>query len=266
MTALPPDAVADLYKLVAELEQRLESSFAAHDAAIARAAVIAQENVRLQNELSVARDRQSASADILGTIANASGDAEVSLRRIAETTARLFDAASVTIRIADGNEWGQTIRFGASAERIDALVPAEQRRPGGRNLPGTVFRENRQIHIPDLDNIDPEMADWPVMAARTAGTRTVAGTPLLRGGKAIGAVLVFRDRLALFFGIAFPLIFLFVFGGLGGKNNNVTFRVAFINQSQTASATQLSDTIKKEKVFKESQDNMPLNGSQELSA
>ena len=35
MTALPPDAVADLYKLVAELEQRLDSSFAAHDAAIA---------------------------------------------------------------------------------------------------------------------------------------------------------------------------------------------------------------------------------------
>ena len=38
MTALPPDAVADLYKLVAELEQRLETSFTAHDAAIARQA------------------------------------------------------------------------------------------------------------------------------------------------------------------------------------------------------------------------------------
>src|SRR5438045_3749319 len=141
MTALPPDAVADLYKLVGELEQRLESSFAAHDAAIARAATTAQENARLQNELGVARDQQNASADILATIANASGDAEGSLQQIAETTARLFGAASVTIRIADGNEWGQTIRFGPSAERIDALVPAEQRRAGGRNLPGTVFRE-----------------------------------------------------------------------------------------------------------------------------
>src|SRR5258708_19043485 len=198
MTALPPDAVADLYKLVAELEQRLESSFAAHDAAIARAAATAQENVRLQNELSVARDRQNASADILGTIANASGDAEGSLQQIAETTARLFDAASVTIRIADGNEWGLSIRFGASSERIAAQVPAEQRRVGGRNLPGTVFRENRQIHIPDLDHIDPAMADWPVIVARAAGTRTVAGTPLRRGGKAIGALLVFRDRLAPF--------------------------------------------------------------------
>jgi hypothetical protein len=52
MTALPPDAVADLYKLVAELEQRLESSFAAHDAAIARQAATDAENTRLISELS----------------------------------------------------------------------------------------------------------------------------------------------------------------------------------------------------------------------
>ena len=200
MTAHPPDAVADLYKLVAELEQRLESSFAAHDEAIARLAATAQENAQLRNELGVARERQEASADILGTIANASGDAAASLQRIAETTARLFDAASVAIRIAEGNEWGLSIRFGAGPERIAAQVPEEQRRVGGRNLPGTVFRENRQIHIPDLDNIDPEMADWPVMMARAAGTRTVAGTPLRREGKAIGALIVYRDHLAPFTG------------------------------------------------------------------
>src|SRR6185369_7830868 len=198
MTAHPPDAVADLYKLVAELEQRLESSFAAHDAEIERAAATAEENARLRTELAVARERQAASADILGTISNAPGNAAASLQRIAETTARLFDAASVSIRIADGNEWSLSIRFGAGSERIAATVPEEQRRAGGRNLPGTVCRENRQIHIPDLDNIDPEMADWPVMAARTAGIRTVAGTPLRRQGNAIGALVVFRDHLAPF--------------------------------------------------------------------
>ena len=50
MTALPPDVVADLNRLVAELEQRLDSSFAAHDAAIAQRAATAQENARLQND------------------------------------------------------------------------------------------------------------------------------------------------------------------------------------------------------------------------
>ena len=82
--------------------------------------------------------------------------------------------------------------------RIGAEVPAEQRRLGGPNLPGTVFRENRHIHVPDLDNVDPSMAAWPMMTARAEGTRTVAGTPLRRQGKAVGALIVFRDRLAHF--------------------------------------------------------------------
>src|SRR6202048_1236893 len=102
MAALPQDVVADLNRRVAELEQRLESSFAAHDEAIAQQAATAQENARLRNELGIARDRQSASADILRTIASASGDAERSLYQIAETTMRLFGAQSVTIQIAEG--------------------------------------------------------------------------------------------------------------------------------------------------------------------
>ena len=46
----------------------------------------------------------------------------------------------------------------------------------------------------------------------------------------------FRDRLALFFSIIFPLIFLFVFGSLNGNSSNVSFNVAIINQSQSTFA------------------------------
>ena len=47
---------------------------------------------RLRRELSAARDRQTASADILRAIANSPADAERALHQIAETTARLFGA------------------------------------------------------------------------------------------------------------------------------------------------------------------------------
>jgi ABC-2 type transport system permease protein len=43
----------------------------------------------------------------------------------------------------------------------------------------------------------------------------------------------FRDKLAIFFTIVFPLIFLFVFGGLFGKDSGVSFKIALINQSQS---------------------------------
>ena len=160
-------------------------------------AVIAIQNAGLLRQKNEGLEQQAASAEILRTIASAPGDAEQSLQQIAETTARLFSAQSVTIRIAEGSEWVQTIRVGAGSKRIGSL-PAAQTGAQAPNVPGTVFRENRQIHIPDLDNVDPAMADWPMMAARAEGTRTISGTPLRREGNAIGALVIYRDRLAPF--------------------------------------------------------------------
>ena len=61
----------------------------------------------------------------------------------------------------------------------------------------------------------------------------------------------FRDRLAQFFGILFPLIFLFVFGGLSNSNgNNVSFRVAVINQSTSPFATTFVKQLTDGKIFK----------------
>ena len=199
MTALPPDVLADLNQLVAELEQRLESTFAAHDAAIAQQAATAQENALLQNELSIARDRQSAGAEILRAIASAPGDAERALKQIAETSARLFAAPSVSILLAENGEWTRQFRFGDSAKQVLAALPMDAIRVGGPNLPGMVIADSRQIHIPDLDNLDRGVADWPGLPfARQAGTRTMCGTPLRIEGKAIGALIVYRDRLAPF--------------------------------------------------------------------
>jgi two-component system NtrC family sensor kinase len=199
MTALPPDVLADLNQLVAELEQRLESTFAAHDAAIAQQAATAQENARLQSELAAARDRETASADILRTIASAQGDAERALYQIVETSARLFGAPSATIHIAEGDGWAKTIRVGESSKRVGAGVPESQLKIGGRNMPGTIVAENRQVHVPDLDHVDPAIADWPGLPfVREAGTRSMSGSPLRSEGKAIGALIVYRDRLAPF--------------------------------------------------------------------
>jgi hypothetical protein len=51
MTELSEDEIAEFGRLVAELEQRLEQSFAAHDQIIARQATHEQENARLRAEL-----------------------------------------------------------------------------------------------------------------------------------------------------------------------------------------------------------------------
>lgn len=178
MTAPPQDKAA-------ELERQLRSQ--------------AAENARLQAELAIARDRQNASMEILRTIANSSGDAEGSLQQIAEATMHLFGAPSATIHIAEGDGWSRVIRVGDSSMRVGAGVPLAQLKIGGRNMPGTIVAENRQVHVPDLDDVDPAIADWPGMPhVRAAGTRSMSGSPLRLEGKAIGALIVYRDRLAPF--------------------------------------------------------------------
>lgn len=59
----------------------------------------------------------------------------------------------------------------------------------------------------------------------------------------------FRDKLALFFGILFPLIFLFVFGGLNSGSSDVSFKVAVINQSDTSFAKTYQQQLQKNKTF-----------------
>lgn len=54
----------------------------------------------------------------------------------------------------------------------------------------------------------------------------------------------FRDKLAIFFTITFPLIFLLIFGSLFGGDNNVSFKVALINQSTTKVAQEWSAQAK----------------------
>jgi signal transduction histidine kinase len=157
-----------------------------------------EENARLKRQLREARDRQAGSAEILRTIASASGDAEHALQQIVDTTKRLFGASSVTLLIADGERWGLTIRVGAGSEQINAAIPLAHVAITPRFMPGAVYLENRQVHVADAD--DPAaVARWPGMApARAAGTRTMSGTPLRHEGRAIGALIVHRDRLMPF--------------------------------------------------------------------
>lgn len=60
----------------------------------------------------------------------------------------------------------------------------------------------------------------------------------------------FRDRLALFFGILFPLIFLFVFGGLNSGSGTISFNVALINDSKSPFASQVVSQLEHGKTFK----------------
>ncbi len=59
----------------------------------------------------------------------------------------------------------------------------------------------------------------------------------------------FRDPVALFFTLIFPVIFLLIFGTMS-RSNSVSFNVVLLNKSDSAFAKQFVDQTKKNKLFK----------------
>jgi ABC-2 type transport system permease protein len=73
----------------------------------------------------------------------------------------------------------------------------------------------------------------------------------------------FRDRTALFFTIGFPLIFLFVFGGLNSGSGDVSFNVAIINNSTTEFAKTFVQQAEDGKVLKVNKEITSLDQAKE---
>lgn len=73
----------------------------------------------------------------------------------------------------------------------------------------------------------------------------------------------FRDRLAIFFTVIFPLIFLFVFGGLNSGSNDVSFRVALVNDSDSAFAKDFVKQAKENKILKVDPEVTSLEGAKD---
>jgi ABC-2 type transport system permease protein len=75
---------------------------------------------------------------------------------------------------------------------------------------------------------------------------------------------LFRDKVAIFFTIAFPLIFLMIFGTLNSGDNTVSFKVAVINQSKSEYSQKFIDeTLKKNDVYKVNDEITDLESAQQ---
>src|SRR4030081_1734386 len=94
-----------------------EKQMTVHEAELAS---LRRAYAELQGRLNESIAQRAASAEVMRLIGASPGDADLSLRRIAEITERLFGASSVSLLIADGERWGRTIRVGAGSERIAA--------------------------------------------------------------------------------------------------------------------------------------------------
>ena len=158
-------------------------------------AVIAIENVRLFDEvqartqdLTKALQQQTATADVLKVISRSAFDLDVVFDALLASAVSLFGSRGGTICVRDGDGF----RYRAVAEGRDSAMwrylSEHPPTPGPASLAGRILLSGKPEIIADtlLDS------DLKVPVHSLAGSRSVAGVPLLRDNKVEGALMVGR--------------------------------------------------------------------------
>jgi GAF domain-containing protein len=157
-------------------------------------AVIALENVRLFQELKESLEQQTATSEILGVIASSPTDIQPVLDTVTSSATRLCDASDAVIIRLHGSRF-----YLAAHSGVHDTVPPGSPMPLGRGLPaGRAVLDRTTVIVPDLaEAVESEFPETKTMQQRY-GYRSVAATPLLREGSAVGALVVMRTEVRPF--------------------------------------------------------------------
>ncbi|MBR0694706.1 GAF domain-containing protein [Bradyrhizobium lablabi] len=164
---------AEVRRRIDELEQQLRSAVA--------------ENVRLQSELALARDHQTASAAILRTIAASPSDARPVFEAIASSSRRLLGAFSATVLQFIGDEL-HLVAYTPTSPAADEGLRASFPRHIADFPTFALVRNGQTVQFPDCEADDvPELNKE---LARLRGFRSVLFTPLMNRGAPVGMISV----------------------------------------------------------------------------
>jgi GAF domain-containing protein len=191
MATLPEDrsvTIDELESAITELESRLESARAEHDEAKARQVELDVENANLRRELGSARERQTATSDILKMIASSPSDVQPVFEAIVNSAARLFDCTATMTTLRDGKlHWNATAASiaGFEVERARAVYPIPfdpDRSPSARAI-----LERRIIEIPDVTA--PDTPEFTRKAATAGDFQSITFVPLVDREQGIGTII-----------------------------------------------------------------------------
>jgi GAF domain-containing protein len=138
-----------------------------------------------------AQEQQAATAEILRVISSSPTDLQFVFDTIVRTAARLCDAFDANLVLADGDELVQRAHHGPiSAPVQDARFPLRG------TVSGQAISEARIIHVADLAAATEYSLGREL--AQRLGYRTTLIVPLVRDGRALGAIGMRRTEVKLF--------------------------------------------------------------------
>ncbi len=153
-------------------------------------AVIAIENVRLFNETKEALERQTATAAILATIAQARGDVQPVLETIVHSARELAGGLTATLwQIEDG----RGILLARTRTEADEVLVAHGPFEVRDTYLGSPAITHQPLSVPDTD-LEPLLGESWREIARVRGYRSVVVVPMVRDGVCVGLISVTRQQ------------------------------------------------------------------------
>jgi GAF domain-containing protein len=167
--------------------------------AFADQAVIAIENVRLFNETKESLKQQTATADILRVIASSPTEVRPVFDTILDNATRLCEAQRGGLFLFDGEAYHAAAFRGAVSALVEHHTSAPIR-PGPHTALARVLRELSPVHIEDVlaDAAYAEGDPLRRAVVELEGIRTLLMVPMLKEGRVVGAVSVYRREVRPF--------------------------------------------------------------------
>jgi len=169
-------------------------------ATFAAQAVIAIENTRLLSELREALQQQTATSEVLSVISSSPGELEPVFQAILENATRLCAAKFGNLYLCEGDAF-RTIAMHnvpapfAEARRHNTLV-----HPEPSSVLGRLRRSKSVIHIPNVTAEQGYIERQPrfVTMVELGGFLAMLGVPMLKDGKLVGAIIIYRQETSTF--------------------------------------------------------------------
>ncbi len=161
-------------------------------------AVVAIENARLLNELREALEQQTATSAVLGIISSSPGELDPVFTAILDNAARICQAQFGTLNIYDGSAF-RSVALHNPPPKF-AMRLGEVIRPHPESGLAYVARTKQIAHIDDIRTRQPYLeGDKAVIGlADLAGARTLLIVPMLKEGKLIGTIAIYRQQVRPF--------------------------------------------------------------------